>query len=543
MEPGPQNQFLAFDEFGRPFIVIKEQGQRKRVKGAEAQRSNILAARSVANLLRTSLGPRGMDKILVSPDGDVTVTNDGATIMEKMEVQHQIAKLLVSLSKSQDDEVGDGTTGVVVLAGALLEQAQYLLDRGLHPLRICDGYEKACDLAVQHLKTIAEEIDVQADNSEQLIKAAMTALGSKVVSAYQRQLAQIAVDAVLDVADIERRDVNFEHIKVEGKPGGNLGDTTLIRGIVVDKDMSHPQMTKTVTDARLCVLTCPFEPPKPKTKHKVEISTAEDYQRLYQQEQQYFIDMIKSVKDSGANMVICQWGFDDEANHLLMLNKLPAVRWVGGVEIELIAMATGARIVPRFQELTPEKLGRAGVVREISFGTTNERMIVIEDCANTKAVTVLVRGGNKMIVDEAKRCLHDALCVVRNMIKEPKIVYGGGAAEMACSLLVSEKADSESSIEQYALRAYADALEVIPTALAENSGLNAIDAVTALKKEMLESRQTHLGIDCLNIGNRDMRAAGVFESLDSKVQQLQLATQLVKMILKVDDVFAPSEYD
>ena len=307
MEAGSQNQFLAFDEFGRPFIVIKEQGKKKRVKGAEAQRSNILAARSIANLLRTSLGPRGMDKILVSPDGDVTVTNDGATIMEKMEVQHQIAKLLVSLSKSQDDEVGDGTTGVVVLAGSLLEQAQYLLNKGLHPLRICDGYEKACDIAVTHLRAIAEDIDVQADNHEQLIKAAMTALGSKVVSGHKRQLAQIAVDAVLDVADIERRDVNFEHIKVEGKPGGSLGDTSLIRGIVVDKDMSHPQMVKVVNDARLCVLTCPFEPPKPKTKHKVEISTAEDYQRLYQQEQQYFVDMIKAVKDSGANMVICQW--------------------------------------------------------------------------------------------------------------------------------------------------------------------------------------------------------------------------------------------
>lgn len=543
MEAGAQNQFLAFDEFGRPFIVIKEQGKKKRVKGAEAQRSNILAARSIANLLRTSLGPRGMDKILVSPDGDVTVTNDGATIMEKMEVQHQIAKLLVSLSKSQDDEVGDGTTGVVVLAGSLLEQAQYLLNKGLHPLRICDGYEKACDIAVTHLRAIAEDIDVQADDHEQLIKAAMTALGSKVVSGHKRQLAQIAVDAVLDVADIERRDVNFEHIKVEGKPGGSLGDTSLIRGIVVDKDMSHPQMVKVVNDARLCVLTCPFEPPKPKTKHKVEISTAEDYQRLYQQEQQYFTDMIQAVKDSGANMVICQWGFDDEANHLLMLNKLPAVRWVGGVEIELIAMATGARIVPRFQELTAEKLGKAGVVREISFGTTNERMIVIEDCANTKAVTVLVRGGNKMIVEEAKRCLHDALCVVRNMIKEPKVVYGGGAAEMACSLQVADRANSESSIEQYALRAYADALEVIPTALAENSGLNAIDAVTALKKEMLETGNTFLGIDCLSLGNRDMRTAGVFESLNSKIQQLQLATQLVKMILKVDDVFAPSEYD
>jgi T-complex protein 1 subunit epsilon len=248
-------------------------------------------------------------------------------------------------------------------------------------------------------------------------------------------MAQIAVDAVFAVADFDRKDVNFDLIKVEGKTGGRLDDTELIKGIVVDKDMSHPQMPKNITNAKMCILTCPFEPPKPKTKHKLDIESAEAYEKLYQQEQAYFTDMIKKIKDSGANLVICQWGFDDEANHLLLQNKLPAVRWVGGVELELIAIATGGRIVPRFDELTPEKLGKAGIVREVSFGNTKDKMLVIEDCENSNAVTVLVRGGNKMIVDEAKRSLHDAMCVVRNLIRDNRVVYGGTGCHLKTSFL------------------------------------------------------------------------------------------------------------
>jgi len=241
-------------------------------------------------------------------------------------------------------------------------------------------------------------------------------------------------------------------------------------------------------------------------------------------------------------MVLCQWGFDDEANHLLMTNELPAVRWVGGVEIELIAMVTGARIVPRFQELTSEKLGHAKLVREISFGTTEDRMILIEGGVNTSAVTVLVRGGNKMIVEEAKRCLHDAICVVRNMVRDSRIVYGGGCAELLCSIEVNKEVDREPTIEQYAMRAFADALEDIPTALAENAGLNPINTVTRLKAAMMEDNTLRWGVDCLGKGTNDMKELNVFESLNSKMQQLQLATQLVRMILKIDDIFAPAEY-
>lgn len=315
----------------------------------------------------------------------------------------------MELSKSQDNEIGDGTTGVVVLAGALLEQAQILLDKGIHPLKVADGFEKACEIAVSKVEDIATDLDIESNKHEELIKCAMTALGSKVVSKQKRKLAEIAVQAVLSVADMERRDVNFDLIKLVGKTGGSLEDTSFIEGIVIDKEFSHPQMPKEVKDAKICILTCPFEPPKLKTKHNLEIKSKEDYEKLYEIEQKYFTDMISSVKDSGANLVLCQWGFDDEANHLLMHNKLPAVRWVGGVEIELIAIATGGRIIPRFQEITPEKLGTTGNVKEVQFGTTGEKMIVIEECSNSKAVTILVRGGNKMIVAEALRCLHDAL--------------------------------------------------------------------------------------------------------------------------------------
>merc|ERR1719414_1538648 len=472
---------LALDEYGNPFIILQEQEKKKRLQGIEAHKANILAAKSIAETIRSSMGPKGMDKMVVGPDGDVLVTNDGATILEKMDVQHHIAKLLVDLSKSQDHEIGDGTTGVVVMAGAMLDQAMSLIDKGIHPLRIANGFEKSCEVAVKRIEEVARKVDIQADDKAALKKAARTALGSKVVSSRKDQLAEISVNAVLSVATLERQDVNFDLIKVEGKVGGKLEDSALIRGIIVDKDFSHPQMPKVVRDAKMAILTCPFEPPKPKTKHKLDIRSAEDYRKLHDFEQQYFRNQIKALKECGANLVICQWGFDDEANHLLYQQKLPAVRWVGGVELELIAIATGGRIVPRFEELTPDKLGKAGVVREITFGTTKEQMLVIEGCANSKSVTILVRGGNQMVVDEAKRCLHDANCCVRNLIRDPRVVPGGGASEMAASLAVAATADLEGTIDQYSMKGFASALDVIPMALAENSGLSAIGEMAAMK--------------------------------------------------------------
>jgi len=529
---------LAFDEYGRPFLILRDQDKQSRLIGKDAIKSHILAARCVANTLKTSLGPKGLDKLMVSPDNDITITNDGATILQKMDVEHQIAKLMVQLSQSQDDEIGDGTTGVVVLCGALLEQAESLIDKGIHPIRIADGFELAAKHAVDHLDTIADTFEIDPSNPENLIKMAMTTLGSKIINKCHRQMAEIAVNAVLAVADLdpERKDVNFELIKVEAKVGGRMEDSMLVRGVVVDKDFSHPQMPKELKDVKLAILTCPFEPPKPKTKHKLDVTSVEDYKKLREYEKEKFDEMVKQVKDAGATLAICQWGFDDEANHLLLQRNLPAVRWVGGPEIELIAIATGGRIVPRFQELSKDKLGWAGLVREINFGTTKDKMLVIEECKNSKAVTIFLRGGTKMIIEEAKRSMHDALCAVRNLVRDNRIVYGGGASEISCSLAVSKEADKIKTIEQYAFRAFADALESVPLALAENSGLDPINTLTEIKASQVAQNNPALGVNCNDRSTNDMKEQHVIEALHSKKSQILLATQLVKMILKIDDI-------
>ncbi|KAJ5405291.1 Chaperone tailless complex polypeptide 1 [Penicillium sp. CMV-2018d] len=524
------------DEQGRPFIVVRDQGKKKRQHGTEAVKSHIVAAKTVASIVKSSLGPRGLDKILISADGDITVTNDGATILGQMEITNNVAKLLVELSQSQDEEIGDGTTGVVVLAAAMLEQASDLIDKGIHPIRIADGYDQACEIAVAELDRISDEITFSQDDTTNLLKVAKTSLGSKIVSKSHDQFAKIAVDAVLSVADFERKDVDFELIKVDGKVGGSLEDSLLVRGVIVDKDFSHPQMPDEVRDAKLAILTCPFEPPKPKTKHKLDITSVEEFKKLQDYEKEKFTEMIQQLKESGANLVICQWGFDDEANHLLLQNNLPAVRWVGGPEIELIAIATNGRIVPRFEDLTPDKLGTAGVVREMSFGTTREKMLVIEDCANTRAVTIFVRGSNKMIIDEAKRSLHDALCVVRNLVRDNRVVYGGGAAEIACSIAVEDAAVKSPGIEQYAMRAFADALDAVPLALSENSGLSPIETLASIKSRQVKEKNTRLGVDCMMTGTNDMREHFAIDPLIGKRQQLLLATQLCRMVLKINNV-------
>ncbi|QSL67025.1 hypothetical protein MERGE_001412 [Pneumocystis wakefieldiae] len=531
-----KNAFVARDEQGNPFIILKDQGKKKRLTGNDAIKSHILAAKTVANILKSSLGPRGLDKILISSDGDITITNDGATILSQMEVEHQIAKLMVELSKSQDEEIGDGTTGVVVLAGALLEYAEELINKGIHPIKIADGYDQACKIAVEHLDSIADVVEFSKTDTTNLFRATKTSLGSKIVSKAHDKFSEIAVDAILSVADLDRKDVNFELIKIDGKVGGSLEDTMLVKGVVIDKDMSHPQMPRSICDAKIAILTCAFEPPKPKTKHKLDITNVEEFRKLQNYEKEKFEEMVRKIKDTGANLVICQWGFDDEANHLLLQNNLPAVRWVGGPEIELIAVATNGRIVPRFEDLTAEKLGTAGLVRELSFGTTRDKMLVIEGCLNTRAVTIFIRGSNKMIIDEAKRAIRDALCVVRNLVKDNRVVYGGGSAEISCSIAVANAADKAPGIEQYAMRAFSNALDVIPMALAENSGLSPIETLTNIKSKQIKHSNPALGIDCMQKNNDDMKEQYIIDSLINKRQQLLLATQLCRMVLKVNDV-------
>lgn len=537
MGPGDQMATIQLDEYGRPFLVIADQDAKTRLTGVQAIKSHILAAKNVGSVVRSSLGPNGLDKILQSADGEITVTNDGATILGLMDVEHQVAKLLVQLSKSQDDEIGDGTTGVVVLAAALLEMAEDLLDRGIHPIKIADGYEVAMQHALNKLNDISERFEL--DNRQQLVEVAKTTLSSKIVNRAHDLFAEIAVDAVLTVADMDLKDVNFELIKVTTKSGGELEDSMLIKGVLIDKEMSHPQMPKELKDVKLAILTCPFEPPKPKTKHNLEITSVEDFKQLQDYEKEKFEEMIQQVKKSGATLAICQWGFDDEANHLLLQNDMPAVRWVGGPEIELIAIATGGRIVPRFSELTPEKLGRAGSVKEVSFGTTSDRMLVIEECPNTKACTIFIRGNSKMIIAEAERSLHDALCVIRNLVRDNRVTYGGGASEIAMALHISEEADKTKGLEQYAMRAFAAALETVPMALADNSGLSSVETVADLRGRQKKENNPYLGVDCLQKGFNDMKKQQVIETLSGKRQQIQLSTQLVRMILKIDDVRSP----
>ncbi|CCD22555.1 chaperonin-containing T-complex subunit CCT5 NDAI_0A03980 [Naumovozyma dairenensis CBS 421] len=544
--PDLSNAIVAQDEMGRPFIIVKDQGNKKRQNGIEAKKSHILAARSVASIIKTSLGPRGLDKILISPDGDITITNDGATILSQMELDNEIAKLLVQLSKSQDEEIGDGTTGVVVLASALLDQALELIEKGIHPIKIANGFDEAAKLAIQTLEEKGTD-DIMLNENDQLFndylfKAAKTSLGSKIVSKNHDMFAQMAVDAVTSVMNKERKDVDFDLIRLQGRVGGSLKDSKLINGVILDKDFSHPQMPTVVLPkegedgVKLAILTCPFEPPKPKTKHKLDISSVEEYQKLQTYEQDKFKEMINFVKEAGADVVICQWGFDDEANHLLLQNELPAVRWVGGQELEQIAISTNGRIVPRFQDLTKEKLGTCAKVYELEFGTTKDRMLVIEQLKDSKTVTCFLRGSNKMIVDEAQRALHDSLCVVRNLVKDSRVVYGGGAAEVTMSLAVSEEADRQRGIDQYAFRAFAEALDTIPMTLAENSGLDPIETLSNLKSKHVKENISCVGVDCLGKGTNDMKELFIVDPFIGKKQQVLLATQLCRMILKIDNV-------
>lgn len=529
---------LAFDEMGRPYIIVREQEKKRRVKGLEATRANLVSAMAVAATLRSSLGPKGMDKMIVSPDGDILITNDGATIVERMEVAHPVARLMVELSQSQDNEVGDGTTGVVVLAGLLMEQAVRLLDKGVHPLRIAAGFERGVDALLPHLDSLAL---TPPDAHDTLLKAAMTALGSKVVAQHKRRLAEISVDAVLHVADEARRDVNFDLIKIVGKTGQSVGETELIAGILIDKDFSHPQMEKRVSDAKIAIVTCPFEPPKPKTKYNLHVASADDYRALHAREQQYFVEMVRRVKESGADIVMCQWGFDDEANYLLYQSGLRAVRWVSGTDVELLALATGARIVPRFEELHPQKLGFAGLVEELNFGTQQTGMLVVKELPAAKAVTILVRGGSKTIVDEAHRSIHDALCVVRNLYRDPRVVLGGGSAELSCALKLRALAEETPTVEQYVMRGMADALEQVCVVLAENSGMDPIQALSEARARQVAEGSAAWGIACMEARVADMRGQEVFETLGAKRHQLQLAAQVVKMVLKIDDVIERTE--
>ncbi|MEM2562583.1 MAG: thermosome subunit beta [Candidatus Bathyarchaeia archaeon] len=516
-----------------PVLILKEGSTRSR--GREAQHNNIMAARVIAEAVRSSLGPKGMDKMLVDSLGDVTITNDGKTILDEMEVEHPAAKMMVEVAKAQDKEVGDGTTSVVVFAGELLNRAEDLLNKNIHPTVIIDGYRKAADKALEVLEKIAIGVDPQ--DRDALKKVAMTAMASKLVSENRDRLADISVEAILHVAQRigDQFKADLDDILVQKKHGESVADTQLIKGLVIDKEVVHPGMPKRVEKARIALLDCPLEIEKTEFDAKINIETPEQMEAFLREEENMLRGMVEKIASVGANVVICQKGIDDMAQHFLARRGILAVRRAKKSDMEKLAKATGGRVVTNLEDLKPEDLGYAELVEERKIG--EDKMVFVEGCRNLKAVAILVRGGSERIVDEAERSIHDALCVVRDVVQEPKILAGGGAPEIEVARAIREYAQSLPGREQLAAQSFADAIEVIPTALAENAGLDPIDILSELRARH-ERGETWAGVD-VNAGKvRDMREIDVYEPLAVKRQIIKSAVEAATMILKIDDVIA-----
>jgi T-complex protein 1 subunit epsilon len=519
-------------------VIGKDEHEKKfaKFKGTNFIKTNIKKILELSKILRSSFGPMGMDKIIKKSDKKILITNDGATILNKLNFDNEINSIIGELSRSQDLEIGDGTTGIVLIAAHLLDQSDKLMEKGIHPARIIEGFDYAADFSLVYLENISKVLKKKNKIYSCLLFTAMTAMNSKVINRSKKKLAEICVKAVLAVSDLKRRDFNFELIRLDGKMGGNLENTTLVNGVVIDKDFSHSQMPKEIKDVRLSIVTSPIEPPKPKTKHRIEIENIQNFIELEEIEQQFFRDMILQLKKSGSNLVLCQWGFDDEGNHLLLRNKLSAVRWVSGDEIDMIALATGAQIVPRFNEITNTTLGFAGRIRENCFGTTQDRILILENCANSQAVTIFVRGSSDFILNEAKRAINDALCAIKNLIRDNRILFGGGSAEMACALEISREAENCIGLKHFVLNGFSEALKIIPLALAENAGYFSIETISQLQNRQQKEKNPYLGIECSGNGVSNMQKLKVFESLISKQQQIQMAVQIANGILRIDDI-------
>ncbi|PSN86574.1 thermosome subunit [Candidatus Marsarchaeota G1 archaeon BE_D] len=522
---------------GIPVLILKE-GSR-RTTGREALRTNILAAAAIAEVLRSSLGPRGLDKMLIDSFGDVTITNDGATIVKDMEVEQPAAKMLVEVAKAQDAEVGDGTTTAVVLAGELLTKANMLLEDNVHPSIIIEGYRKAASQASKLLNEVARKVDAQ--NTEALKEIAKTALSSKIVSsgAALDKLAELSVKAVLQVQ--EKQDdqlkIDLDNVKIEKRKGESLLDTELIMGVVIDKEVVHPGMPKRVENAKIALLDTPLEIEKTEITAKIQISSPEQMKAFLDQETQILREMVEKLAKVGVNVVICQKGIDDVAQHFLAKKGILAVRRAKRSDMEKLARATGARIVTNIDDLTPQDLGEAQLVEERRVA--NEKMVFVEGCKNPRAVTILVRGSGEMVLDEIERSLNDSLNVVRNVVLDPKIVPGGGATETYLAVKLKEFANTVGGKEQLAVQQFAEALLVVPEVLAETAGLDTVETLAELKAKH-ESGKTSYGIDAVSAKITDMFEAGVIEPLRVKQQILKSATEAALMILKIDDVIAAS---
>jgi thermosome len=513
--------------------VLKEGSSRSR--GREAQGNNIEAAKVVAEVVKSALGPKGMDKMLVDSFGDVTITSDGRTILDEMDIQHPAAKMMVEVAKTQDNEAGDGTTTAVIISGELLNKAQELIEKSVHPTVIIDGYRKAAEKALETLEKIAIKIDVES--SDYLKKAAMTAMASKLVAEHKEYLADIAVKAILAVAekDGEKYKADIDDVKVEKKPGESVRGTKLVQGIVLDKDIAHSGMPKRVEKAKIALLDCPLEIEKTEFDAKINIESPEQMEGFLKQEEDMLRNMVDKILKAGANVVLCEKGVDDMAQHFLARKGIMLVRRNKKSDMEKLAKATGGKIVTNLDALNADDLGYAALVEERKIG--DDKMTFIEGCKHPKAVTILIRGGTQRIIDEAERSIHDALCVVRDLIEEPKVVAGGGAPELEVSRALRKYAETFPGREQLAVRAFAEAFEAIPSTLTENAGLDPIDILSELRSRH-EKGETWAGIEVISGKIQDMSKAGVFEPLAVKKQIVKSATEASTMLLKIDDVIA-----
>ena len=516
-----------------PVVLLKEGGTE--TKGRDAQKNNIAASKIIAEIVHSSLGPRGMDKMLVDSLGDVTITNDGATILKEIDVQHPAAKMLVEISKTTDNEVGDGTTSAVVLAGALLENAESLIDQNVHPTIIVDGYRRAGRQAEEFLKEIAEP--VSPDDKTVLAKVAKTSMQTKLVRKDSAQISEMIVDSVLAVSekDGQNYEVDIDDIKVEKKAGGSIKDSSVIQGIVLDKEIVHGGMPRSVSDARIALLNTALEISKTETDAKINISNPQQLKSFLDEENNMLRSMVSKVTDAGANVVLCQKGIDEMAQHYLAKSGVIAVRRIKESDLTKLSRATGGRIVTNLDDLSQGDLGTAALVEERKV--EEDKWVFVEGCQNPKSVTLLLRGGSQRVVDEVERSVHDALMVVRDVILNPSIVAGGGSPETFAATRLRKWAKSLEGREQLAAEKFADALESIPLTLAENAGMDPIDTLTLLRSKQ-QRGESWTGIDVMESRIASMKNSEIVEPLSVKLQVTSAAAEAACMILRIDDVIA-----
>ena len=516
-----------------PVVLLKEGGTE--TKGRDAQKNNIAASKIIAEIVHSSLGPRGMDKMLVDSLGDVTITNDGATILKEIDVQHPAAKMLVEISKTTDNEVGDGTTSAVVLAGALLENAESLLDQNVHPTIIVDGYRRAGKQAEEFLREIAEP--VTPDDRDVLTKIAKTSMQTKLVRKDSDQIAGIIVDAVLTVSEKsgDNYDVDIDDIKVEKKAGGSIKDSSIVQGIVLDKEIVHGGMPKDVSDAKIALLNTALEISKTETDAKINISDPQQLKSFLDEENNMLKSMVDKVTGTGANVVLCQKGIDEMAQHYLAKAGVIAVRRIKESDLTKLSRATGGRVVTNLDDLSADDLGAASLVEERKI--EEDKWVFVEGCKNPKSVTLLLRGGSQRVVDEAERSVHDALMVVRDVILSPSVVAGGGSPETFAATKLRSWAKSLEGREQLAAEKFADSLESLPLTLAENAGMDPIDTLTLLRSKQ-QRGESWTGIDVMESRIASMKNSEIIEPLSVKLQVTSSATEAACMILRIDDVIA-----